>query len=211
VLVVILTLVTRQAELRSTRPVGDKKQIAAQLDQNGDYFARLWDDPLAQLSTFQIASQEQSDAARNAVRQDQKGSQTPAQSTAGKSIFIWNILDARPLPEIKERRLRIRYGVVSALVAEGYLPTKESLLIPLGSPPVGYYETFRLRSNVTSEENRFQFVTLIWIPKQSTALNSALDPNTPALDPNSRQTIQKQIADQARGRGRRGAISSPRQ
>jgi hypothetical protein len=56
VLVVILTLVTRQAELRSTRPVGDKKQIAAELDQNGDYFARLWDDPLAQLSTFQIAS-----------------------------------------------------------------------------------------------------------------------------------------------------------
>jgi hypothetical protein len=239
VLVVILTLVTRQAELRSTRPVGDKKQIAAQLDQNGDYFARLWDDPLAQLSTFQIASQEHSDAPRKAlspsgtmeadvgkntpapangrtpspaeqlavstattrttasVRQDQKPSQIPAQSIAGKSIFIWNILDARPPPEIKERRLRIRYGVVSALVAEGYLPTTESLLIPLGSPPVGYYETFRLRSNATAGKNRFQFVTLIWIPKQSTALNSALDPNTPALDPNSRQTIQKQIADQA--------------
>jgi len=64
VLVVILTLVTRQAELRSTRPVGDKKQIAAELDQNRDYFARLWDDPLAQLSTFQIASQEKSDAVR---------------------------------------------------------------------------------------------------------------------------------------------------
>jgi hypothetical protein len=232
VLVVILTLVTRQAELRSTRPVGDKKQIAAQLDQNGDYFARLWDDPLAQLSTFQIASQEQSDAAQKAlspsgtmeadmgkdapapanvripspaeqlavsaattgttasVRQDQKASQTPAQSAAGKSIFIWNILDARPLPEIKERRLRIRYAVVSALLAEGYLPTNESLLIPLGSAPVGYYETFRLRSNDTRNKDPFQFVTLIWIPKQSTALKSAFDAN-------SRQTMQKQIADQA--------------
>jgi hypothetical protein len=195
VLVVILTLVTRQAELRSTRPVGDKTQIAAQLDQNGDYFARLWDDPLAQLSTFQVASQEH--GAMASVRQDQKAAPTPTQSTVGKSIFIWNILDARPLPEIKERRLRIRYGVVSALVAEGYLPTNESLLVPLGSPPGGYYETFRLRSNVTPENNRFQFVTLIWVPKQSTALNSALDPNTPAGDPNSRQTLQKQIADQA--------------
>src|ERR1043166_9624413 len=67
VLVVILTLVTRQAELRSTRPVGDKTQIAAQLDQNGDYFARLWDDPLAQMSTFKIASQEQSDLSRKAL------------------------------------------------------------------------------------------------------------------------------------------------
>src|SRR6476646_7932341 len=67
VLVVILTLVTCQAELRSTRPVGNKTQIAAQLDQNGDYFARLWDDPLAQMSTLKIASQEQSDAARKAL------------------------------------------------------------------------------------------------------------------------------------------------
>ena len=196
VLVVILTLVTRQAELRSTRPVGDKTQIAAQLDQNGDYFARLWDDPLAQMSTFKTASQEQSDAARKALLpsgtmkadvgenapapanartpspaqqpavsattgttasgpQDQKASQTTAQSTTEKNIFIWNILDARPPAEIKERRLRIRYAVVSALLAEGYLPTNESLLIPLGSPPVGYYETFRLRSNDTRNKDPF--------------------------------------------------------
>jgi len=86
VLVVILTLVTRQADLRSTRPVGDKKQIAAQLDQNGDLSARLWDDPLATTGTMV------------SVGQDQKTSQPPAKSTAGKGIFIWNILDARPLP-----------------------------------------------------------------------------------------------------------------
>jgi hypothetical protein len=35
--VVIPTLVTRQAELRSARPAGDKNQIAAHPDQNGDY------------------------------------------------------------------------------------------------------------------------------------------------------------------------------
>jgi hypothetical protein len=230
VLVVILTLVTRQAELRSARPVGDKKQIAAQLDQNGDFSARLWDDPLAKLSTFEIASQEQSGAARKAlstfgtmeadvdknasasanvrnsllsqqlaasaantgtttsVGQDQKTSQTPAESTAGKGIFIWNILDARPLPEVKESRLRIRYAVVSAVLAEGYLPTNESLLIPLGSSPVAYYETFRLRSDVT--QHPFQSVTLIWIPKQSKALNWAPDSDF-------FQTMQKQIATQA--------------
>ncbi len=231
VLVVILTLITRQAELRSTRPVGDKKQIAAQLDQNGDYSARLWDDPLAQLSTFEIVSAKQSDTGRKpaspsgtmqpdventpaladmrtlsptrqltdsaatdgtmgSVRQDQKIPQTPAQSTTGKSIFIWNILDARPLPEIKESRLRIRYAVVSALLAEGYLPTNESLLVPLGFPSVGYYETFRLRPNDTRNRDPFQFVTLIWIPKQSTALGLAFDVNT-------RDKLQKQIADQA--------------
>jgi len=176
VLVVILTLVTRQADLRSTRPVGDKKQIAAQLDQNGDLSARLWDDPLATTGTMV------------SVGQDQKTSQAPAKSTAGKGIFIWNILDARPLPEVKESRLRIRYAVVSAVLAEGYLPTNESLLIPLGSPPVAYYETFRLRSDVT--QHPFQSVTLIWIPKQSKALNWALDSDF-------FQTMQTQIAAQA--------------
>jgi len=65
VLVVILTMMTRQAELRSTRPVGDKKQIAP-VYQDGNLSARLWDDPLAKLSTVEIASQEQSDAARKA-------------------------------------------------------------------------------------------------------------------------------------------------
>lgn len=175
VLVVILTLVTRQAELRSTRPVGDKKQIAAQLDQSGYLSTRLWDDPLATTGTMVSV-------------QDQKTSQPPAKSTAGKGIFIWNILDARPLPEVKESRLRIRYAVVSAVLAEGYLPTNESLLIPLGSPPVAYYETFRLRSDVT--QHPFQSVTLIWIPKQSKALNWAPDSDF-------FQTMQKQIAAQA--------------
>src|SRR5262249_31449999 len=153
----------------------------------GDYFARLWDDPLAQMPTFEIVSKGQLDAARKApspsetrkthtnqnapapantqppfeaqepavpaantgitasVPQDQKTSQSTAQSTTGKNIFIWNILDARPPPEIKERRLRIRYAVVSAVLADGYLPTNESLLVPFGSPSIGYYETFRLR------------------------------------------------------------------
>ena len=179
VLVVILTLVTRQADLRSTRPVGDKKQIAAQLDQNGDLSARLWDDPLATTGTMV------------SVGQDQKTSQAPAKSITGKGIFIWNILDARPLPEVKESRLRIRYAVASAVLAEGYLPTNESLLIPLRSPPVAYYETFRLRSDVT--QHPFQSVTLIWIPKQLKELNSALDSN----DSKFFQTMQKQIADQA--------------
>ena len=203
VLVVILTLVTRQAELRSTRPVGDKTGIAAQLDQNGDYFARLWDDPLAKMSTFaapaneptpslaqQLAVSAATTKTTASAPQDQKISQTMAHSTTEKNIFIWNVLDARPPPEIKERRLRIRYAVVSALLAEGYLPTNESLLIPLGSPPVGYYETFHLRSNDTGNKDPFQFVTLIWIPKQRTALESAFDAN-------SRQTMQKQIAAQA--------------
>ena len=56
----------------------DKDQIAAQPDQNVDYSARLWDDPLAQLSTFQIASQGQLDAARKSLSQTIDGAELGA-------------------------------------------------------------------------------------------------------------------------------------
>jgi hypothetical protein len=228
VLVVILTLMTRQAELRSTRPVGEKTQVKAKLDENNDYSARLWDDPLAPLQTFEVAQAEQTDASRSAssaaatsvqntertpavspgagpantaatsspaatppavtagpspsasadrslespsgrgerktsIAQNQQASQQPFTSD---SLFLWNIVDARPLPEIKERRLRIRYAVVSALAARGYLPTNESLLVPAGFPTIGYRETFRLAHGLTPGRGGYQDVTLIWVPKQ---------------------------------------------
>ncbi|HZE13149.1 MAG TPA: hypothetical protein VE086_05285 [Chthoniobacterales bacterium] len=230
VLIVILTLLTRQAELRSTRPVGDKKQIAAQVDENGDYFARLWDDPLAKLPTFKISQPEQPEsppqvaappggmqngtderpatspneppppaeapvsssplsAAQRPAPQTQMIAQV-APSTGDSGIFIWNILDARPLPEMKERRLRTRYAIVSALAADGYLPTNESLLIPLGNPRFAYYETFRLSTRRNANPQSFQYVTLIWIPKQSSELPRVFNPD-------SRQAFQKEIADKA--------------
>jgi hypothetical protein len=111
VLVVILTLATRQAELRSTRPVGDKNQIAAQPDQNVDYSARLWDDPLAQLSTFQIASQGQLDAARKSLSQTIDGAELGARLLVLQairpqllaSIFFTTDLDALFLETVGAR------------------------------------------------------------------------------------------------------------
>jgi hypothetical protein len=91
-----------------------------------------------------------------------------------KYKFLWNILDARPIPDETERRLRIRYAVVSAVEALGYLPYRESVLVPINldtakdttnkpSPRlIGYFETFY----ATDAKFMFQRVCLIWTPKQ---------------------------------------------
>ena len=85
-------------------------------------------------------------------------------------IFLWNILDARPIPDEIERRLRVRYAVVSAVEAAGYLPYRESVLVPInlenekdaknGAFKIGYFETFQAIGTAD-----FQRVCLIWTPK----------------------------------------------
>ena len=42
--------------------------------------------------------------------------------------FLWNIVDGRNIPDETEHRLRIRYALVSAVEALGYLPFRESAL-----------------------------------------------------------------------------------
>jgi hypothetical protein len=85
-----------------------------------------------------------------------------------KYTFLCNIVDARPLPEAIENRLRIRYALISAILGEGYLPLRQSVLsrLPYGevdtSPIViGRFETFRKR------EDPNRHVSVIWTPKQS--------------------------------------------
>ena len=63
--------------------------------------------------------------------------QNESQNAPEPGIVLWNILDGRPLPEVKERRLRIRYAIVSALVTAGYLPLRDSNLSRLFRPADG--------------------------------------------------------------------------
>ena len=175
VLIVIGTVLTQQGELHSWRPTGTKTQPAAQEDQNGDKFARLWEDPLEDLPTFQAGAPSPSPtpAAQN------QGVPAPLASGSVKYTFLWNIVDARPLPEVTERRLRTRYALVSAILADGYLPLRESVLSPLfeAGPEtlparerklVGRFETFRKANPADPKE--WPYVSVIWTPKQSTKL-----------------------------------------
>lgn len=203
VLIVVVGLLTQHAELHSPRPIGIKTQVSEEAGQKGDRFARLWDDPLEDLPAFQVAVPKDAPQPRaekppasprqaavsldessppnadqsTAVAESTKSPEpavTPIQPPTDQGIFLWNILDARPLPEVRERRLRIRYATVSALVANGYLPLRDSSLSPLvrtvgpsASPrkePFGYFETFE------AKDEPFRRVCLIWTPKQSTAV-----------------------------------------
>jgi hypothetical protein len=108
-----------------------------------------------------------------------------------KKLIIWNILDAGQVPEIKERRLRIRYATVSAVLTAGYLPTRESSLSPLiykasetageqeGKDLIGFFETFRSIPTCTAP---FQRVILAWMPKEM------------PLDKTIIQNVKQQIA-----------------
>ncbi len=86
--------------------------------------------------------------------------------TVGKKLLIWNLLDARPIPEVKERRLRTRYAIVSALLTSDYLPLRESLLTRLvdaeTATDIGYFETFR----AVNKGAELERVTLVWSPKE---------------------------------------------
>lgn len=84
------------------------------------------------------------------------------------------MVDARQVPEMKERRLRIRYAAVSAVLSADYLPARESSLSPLtgksptvaaqeGKDLIGYFETFRA---VPSSKGPYQRVILVWTPKE---------------------------------------------
>ncbi len=173
VLIVIVGLLTQQGELHSWRPTGTKNQVAGR-SQTKERFARLWDDPLEDMPAFPIVPKKQSDSAEETVTASPlQEPPSPAESPPSETltsgpvvnyIFLWNILDARPLPESRERRLRIRYAIVSAILAEGYLPLHESVLGSLFDDKqtlVGHFETFK-----PVEQGNGKYVCVIWAPKK---------------------------------------------
>ena len=194
VFIVIFTVLTRQEELHSWRPTGTKTQQNAQEDQAGNKFARLWDDPLKDLPTFQVgaalptpAAPAPSPALTPTATATPTGNLTATQDQAKPALasgpvkytFLWNIADARQLPETTELRIRTRYALLSAILAEGYLPLRESVLNPLYEPRseslpvkerklIGCFETFRKADSVRA--NQWRYVAVIWTPKQSTNL-----------------------------------------
>jgi hypothetical protein len=161
VVIVIISLLTQQGELHSLRPPGRAKMLALpKTDAKTDTFARLWDDPLQDMLPVRQPAEEA--IAQNPSRESPASpSPTPTPEHASY-IFLWNILDAAPWPDAKERRLRIRYAIVSAILAEGYRPLRVSLLHSLQTR-VGRFETFR-------EQGEKKYVCVIWTPKQSTKL-----------------------------------------
>jgi hypothetical protein len=275
VFLVIITLLTQHGEpLHSWRPTGTKNQTVASDDQNRDKFARLWDDPLEGLLTFQAGaslispspiptsslspspsasptptplSSPAGETPRSptaapepsptltAVAQAQivvpaaqnqgnpaplpsisstptsASTQTPPQSgTVNQSsdarrvsvsyTFLWNIIDARPLPETTEGRLRTRYALVAAILAEGYLPLRESVLKPLFKPgsesspvkeQIGRFETFRKARGEGT--NAWQYVSVIWTPKQLESIQLPIDSYT--LNQIEAQICQEDIRD----------------
>src|SRR5881227_2230890 len=56
VFLVMITLITQHGQLHSLQPTGTKNQAAAQEDEEGNKFARLWEDPLEGFPTFQVAA-----------------------------------------------------------------------------------------------------------------------------------------------------------
>jgi hypothetical protein len=200
VFLVMITLITQHGQLRSLQPTGTKNQAAAKEDKQGNKFARLWEDPLEDFPTFQVAAVSPSPSPTSTVSPSArptpsalstattspsptsipptKAGQTqerdvslPLGHSVSTHVVLWNIVDARPLPEAMEQRLRIRYALISAILAEGYLPLRQSVLSPLtygdddtSRIVIGRFETFRKRED--PQKNTWQYVSVIWSPKQ---------------------------------------------
>jgi hypothetical protein len=170
VVIVIIGLLTQQGELHSIRPQSRAKAPpGAETEVKPDIFARLWDDPFEDMQRPSTISKEQSNTTTKATAAvESHESPSPAESPSATPTpapqnytFLWNIIDAAPWPDAKERRLRIRYAVVSAILAEGYRPLRASVLHSLQSC-VGRFETFRKQGQ--------QNVCVIWTPKLETKL-----------------------------------------
>jgi len=178
VLIVIVGMWTQQSNLQSPRPGGGRAPTLTSTDPNADRFARLWDDPFPDVSEISaLWPPSGSPSTQASAPSPNPATPTPIVTTPTSpaprpftKLLIWNILDARQVPEMKERRLRIRYATVSALLAADYLPARESSLSPLtgdrapkGKEPIGYFETFRA---VPTCKALFQRVILVWTPKE---------------------------------------------
>lgn len=195
----------QRAQLNTARPPGTGGE-EVKLSGAGDRYARLWEDPLRDYpmqsdrqvvdATAEEADPEPpSDGARpwtampeQSVAQMQ-GVMKSAEDEEGdrRPLVLWNVIDARPTPEARERRLRARYALITALAAEGYLPKLDSALrgfrLPLDWDPdggsferskmreLGYYEPFERFVPANGEAGASDVlpktVTLVWHPVQA--------------------------------------------
>lgn len=201
VLIVIVGLWTQEANLQSPRPVGTKTPTSLSTSGSGDRFAHLWDDPFPDTPpTAEVkppprgpspkpapASTEPESAAPLSSNTEPTPSESASSSPAKqpdkcKKLLIWNLVDARQVAEMKERRLRIRYAAVSAVLGADFLPLRDSLLSPLtgksptsggpeGKKLIGYFETFKGSPKCKA---LFQRVILVWTPKEL-LLGQAID------------------------------------
>lgn len=102
---------------------------------------------------------------------------SPEASPDPDNLVIWNVLDASPVAEIRERRLRIRYASVSAVLTAGYLPLRESRLTRLVDKDsvvltekgpmeklIGSFETFGFTDKSAARFERT--VTFVWTAEE---------------------------------------------
>ena len=193
VIIVVVGLWTQQANLKSPRPAGGKIATVAGPDRDEDRFARLWDDPFPETSELAVLKPPKGGASAatsaeppapvspspsvSSTSPGPEGAASPSPSPNGppvKKLLIWNLVDPQQIPEIKERRLRIRYASVSAVLSADYLPARESSLTklkrkpqksseaPAGTDIIGYFETFKALPN---RKAPFERVILAWTPK----------------------------------------------
>jgi hypothetical protein len=194
--------ILQESQLQSARPTEAGGQIAS--DTTGPYsdrFARNWDDPLELFQTFTpvplaatpASSPPPPETPENVARQSiESNNADPAKGkllqdavpTIGRSfkvssessvLILWNIIDARPLPEAREARLRSRYAISTVLAASGYQENKKSTLLGLGYQKQdnpersAVFEIFKRASSAASDNYPDQ-VWVAWHPEQSKTL-----------------------------------------
>lgn len=112
---------------------------------------------------------------------------TSAPAHEPDNLVIWNILDASSIAEARERRLRVRYAVVSAILTADYMPLRESSLTRLvneysqvstDQEPkeklLGSFEKFVARSEPSPGVPK-KFVTLVWTSKEISVDGRTID------------------------------------
>ena len=183
VIIVVVGLLTQQAELRSPRPAGSKSDILAKRDEKGGAVrpspyplrvCRRSKSPQRCLKPARpfLSTQRprcphpQHRALR--LRPDSDGNRVARVSSSGTCSMQGQF---REIDELL--RPRNRYAVVSAVLTAGYLPVPESVLRPLFDEgarppepetitPFGYFEVFR--SAVPGQ--KFGRATVVWTPKE---------------------------------------------
>jgi hypothetical protein len=152
--------------LRSSRPEEAAPSTAVTDRQQPE--SRLWQDPFEAVADYQTQAAHHADG-----EEDTKHQPTIAwPDFQGKALILPVMVAGSPYVEDRERRVRHRVAVLSALAAAGYVPTRDegiNYLVPQGLPfpePVPY-EWFALDSpqlpSTPVKAPQFGAVLVIWL------------------------------------------------